>query len=50
LDEDAGKPLGEVLSYAKTTLQKLHLQGNKMRGGGLSGILSGIAQCRTSRR
>ena len=50
LDEDAGAPLGEVLSYAKTTLQKLHLQGNKMRGGGLSGILSGIAQCRTSRR
>ena len=42
LDEDAGKPLGEVLSYAKTTLQKLHLQGNKMRGGGLSGILSGM--------
>ena len=39
LDEDAGKPLGEVLSYAKTTLQKLHLQGNKMRGGGLSGTV-----------
>ena len=43
LDEDAGAPLGEVLSYAKTTLQKLHLQGNiGMRGGGLSGILSGM--------
>ena len=42
MDEDAGQPLGEVLSYAKTTLQKLHLQGNKMRGGGLSGILSGM--------
>ena len=39
LDEDAGQPLGEVLSYAKTTLQKLHLQGNKMRGGGLSGTV-----------
>ena len=44
LDEAAGKPLGEVLSYRKSTLQKLILQGNKMRGGGLLGILSGMAE------